>query len=183
MGLALARRIAELHEGTIEARSAGPGLGSEFTLRLPRRHEGKLVQRRQPIQPAAPMQTELPQHAKRVLVVDDNMDAANSLRLLLHSLGHETRIANDGAAALAIADEFRPNVVLLDIGMPGMNGYEVARRLRSRKEGRVKIVAITGWGTEADRARSTDAGFDVHLVKPVDESDLRQILVNGPTKH
>jgi CheY-like chemotaxis protein len=118
-----------------------------------------------------------------VLVVDDNMDTANTLQLLLRSLGHETRVANDGPAALAAADEFRPDVVLLDIGMSGMNGYEVARRLRSRKEGRLKIVAITGWGTEADRARSTDAGFDVHLVKPVDELELRQILINGIRRH
>jgi CheY-like chemotaxis protein len=175
VGLALARRIAELHQGTIEAHSAGPGRGSEFIIRLPQQQLANDV--------ARPQRAEPPQISKRVLVVDDNMDTANTLQLLLRSLGHETRVANDGPAALAAADEFRPDVVLLDIGMSGMNGYEVARHLRSRKEGRLKIVAITGWGTEADRARSTDAGFDVHLVKPVDEVELRQILINGIRRH
>jgi PAS domain S-box-containing protein len=177
VGLALARRIAELHEGTIEARSGGPGKGSEFTVRLPMHQVAQLVQlpRRQPADQA--------QVSKRVLVVDDNVDAANSLTLLLQSLGHETRVAHDGPSALTAADEFHPDVVLLDIGMPGMNGYDVARHLRSRKQGCLKIVAITGWGTEADRARSAEAGFDVHLVKPVDESHLRQVLINGIRTH
>ncbi|HEX4268302.1 MAG TPA: PAS domain S-box protein [Steroidobacteraceae bacterium] len=175
VGLALARRIAELHQGTIEAHSAGPGGGSEFIIRLPQQEIANDV--------VQPQRAEPPQISKRVLVVDDNVDTANTLQLLLRSLGHETRVANDGPAALAAADEFRPDVVLLDIGMSGMNGYEVARRLRSRKEGRLKIVAITGWGTDADRARSTDAGFDVHLVKPVDEVELRQILINGIRRH
>jgi CheY-like chemotaxis protein len=116
-------------------------------------------------------------------VVDDNLDAANTLHLLLQSLGHETRIAHDGPTALAVADEFRPDVVLLDIGMPGMSGYEVARHLRSRGQRPIKIVAITGWGTDADRARSSEAGFDIHLVKPVAEGDLRQVLLNGLTRH
>jgi PAS domain S-box-containing protein len=175
VGLALARRIAELHQGTIEAHSAGPGRGSEFIIRLPQRQLANDV--------AASQRAE-PRHiSKRVLVVDDNIDTANTLNLLLRSLGHETRVANDGPAALAAAEDFHPDVVLLDIGMSGMNGYEVARRLRSRKEGRLKIVAITGWGAEADRARSTDAGFDVHLVKPVDEVELRQILMNGIRTH
>jgi PAS domain S-box-containing protein len=177
VGLALARRIAELHQGTIEAHSAGPGKGSEFIIRLPQHQLANDVVRPQP------KRAEPPQISKRVLVVDDNIDTANTLQLLLRSLGHETRIANDGPAALAAADEFRPDVVLLDIGMSGMNGYEVARRLRSRKEGRLKIVAITGWGAEADRARSTDAGFDLHLVKPVDEVELRQILINEIRRH
>src|SRR5581483_7051327 len=177
VGLALARRIAELHDGTIEAHSGGPGQGSEFIVRLPK-HE---------ITPSSSIsaaeQSEPTQVPKRVLVVDDNVDAANTLKHLLQSLGHEIRTAHDGVAALAAADEVRPDVVLLDIGMPGMNGYEVARHLRSRSDRRLKIVAITGWGTDADRARSTDAGFDVHLVKPVAERDLRSVLINGPTKH
>lgn len=178
VGLALARRIVELHGGTIEARSSGPGEGSEFAVRLPK-HEMA-----QPMRSLAPRPAEQAQIQKRVLVVDDNVDAANTLHLLLQSLGHETRIAHDGPTALAVTDEFRPDVILLDIGMPGMNGYEVARHLRSRYGDRhIKIVAITGWGAEGDRSRSTDAGFDVHLVKPVGESDLRQILINGVTKH
>jgi PAS domain S-box-containing protein len=175
VGLALARRITELHAGTIEARSAGPGRGSEFIVRLPIYNV--------PPAPAPTLPTEFSTISKRVLVVDDNADAANTLQLLLQSLGHDTRVAYDGPSALAIADEFRPDVVLLDIGMPGMNGLEVARHLRSRKEHRVKIVAITGWGAQSDRKLSADAGFDVHLVKPVDESELRRILVNGITKH
>jgi CheY-like chemotaxis protein len=176
VGLALARRIAELHRGTIEAHSAGPGRGSEFIVRLPRHEvESTVVQLR-------PKPAEPPQVSKRVLVVDDNLDTANTLQLLLRSLGHETRVANDGANALRAADEFHPDVVLLDIGMPGMNGYEIARHLRTRRYGRVKIVAITGWGAEVDRKRSSDAGFDLHLVKPVDESELRQLLITGSGK-
>jgi PAS domain S-box-containing protein len=176
VGLALARRIAELHRGTVEAHSAGPGRGSEFIVRLPRHEvESTVVQLR-------PKPAEPPQVSKRVLVVDDNLDTANTLQLLLRSLGHETRVANDGANALRAADEFHPDVVLLDIGMPGMNGYEIARHLRTRRYGRVKIVAITGWGAEVDRKRSSDAGFDLHLVKPVDESELRQLLITGSGK-
>jgi PAS domain S-box-containing protein len=176
VGLALARRIAELHGGTIEARSGGPGMGSTFTVRLPKHEVAAGTQT--PHEP-----TPQPQIPKRVLVVDDNLDAANTLHLLLQSLGHETRIAHDGPTALAVADEFRPDVVLLDIGMPGMSGYEVARHLRSRGQRPIKIVAITGWGTDADRARSSEAGFDIHLVKPVAEGDLRQVLLNGLTRH
>jgi two-component system, OmpR family, response regulator len=120
---------------------------------------------------------------KRVLVVDDNIDAANTLEMLLRSLGHETRVVYDRPSALETLDEFRPDVVLLDIGMPGMNGFEVARHLRARKNHQVKIVAVTGWGSEADRARAAEAGFDRHLVKPVDETDLRRVLINGVTQH
>jgi CheY-like chemotaxis protein len=176
IGLALARRIAELHEGIIEARSAGPGKGSEFIIRLPLQQIANSTAAASP----SPQAAQIP---KRVLVVDDNADAASTLQHLLRSLGHETRLANDGESALAIADEFNPDVVLLDIGMPGMSGYEVARHLRSRKQGRLKIIAVTGWGTQQDRARSADAGFDLHLVKPVGESELRQCLINGLTQH
>jgi two-component system CheB/CheR fusion protein len=115
---------------------------------------------------------------RRVLVVDDNLDAANSLaRLLKRLYGQDVRVAHDGPAALESAAEFRPEIVLLDIGMPGMDGYEVARRLRDEPEhAALKIVALTGWGQEADRLRSKAVGFDHHLVKPVDPDDVCRLL-------
>jgi CheY-like chemotaxis protein len=129
--------------------------------------------------------TRRPGVARRVLVVDDNVDAAAMLDMLLRSLGHETRIAHEGATALRIAEEFHPDIVLLDIGMPGIDGYEVARRLRTLKSRPMRIVAVTGWGQEADRERSREAGFDLHLVKPVDAHELARALNdrNGATLH
>jgi PAS domain S-box-containing protein len=178
IGLALARRIAELHGGTLQAKSEGANRGAEFVLRVPlsqapARHEA----------PRAEQKTAVP---RRILVVDDNVDAATTLEVLLRSLGHETRLAHDGMAALGIAREFRPEVILLDIGMPGLDGYEVARRLRAMNLGQTfRIVAITGWGQEADRTRSKEAGFDLHLVKPVDPGVLVSVLEqrNGATLH
>jgi len=183
VGLALSRRIAELHGGTIEAHSRGAGQGSEFTLRLPilgaitysdasKSGAGKSGADKPVPRPTAVA----PLPSRRVLVVDDNHDAANTLNSLLQSLGHSTRVAFDGPTALQIAEQFQPDLVLLDIGMPGMSGYDVARRLRSRTGTHPKIVAVTGWGADEDRARSQEAGFDRHLVKPVDESALRQAL-------
>ncbi|HEX6268022.1 MAG TPA: response regulator, partial [Burkholderiales bacterium] len=121
----------------------------------------------------------------RVLVVDDNADAALTLELLLRSLGHETHVVHDGMAALEAARRFQPDLVLLDIGMPGIDGYEVARRLRGLGQERaLRIVAVTGWGADADRRRSHEAGFDVHLVKPLDPDDLARVLErSGPTLH
>jgi CheY-like chemotaxis protein len=118
---------------------------------------------------------------RRILIVDDNADAADALEALLRSLGHETMVAYDGFQAVQAAEGFRPDIVLLDIGLPGLSGYEVARRLRERQAHKPKkIIAITGWGQEADRNLSREAGFDVHLVKPVDEAVLRGILeANG----
>ena len=113
----------------------------------------------------------------RILVVDDNEDGAETLATLLGLYGHEVRIAHDGAAALAAADAYRPDVILLDIGLPGMDGYEVARRLRDRNEFRAtRLIALTGWGQDTDRERSRSAGFDLHLVKPVDPGKLRELL-------
>jgi CheY-like chemotaxis protein len=122
---------------------------------------------------------------RRVLVVDDNADAAVTLQLLLQSLGHETHVVHDGAAALDAARRLEPDVVLLDIGLPGLDGYEVARRLREMEAARpLRIIAVTGWGTEADRRRSQEAGFDLHLVKPLDPEELAQVLGrNGATLH
>ena len=114
---------------------------------------------------------------RRVLVVDDNHDAADTLALLLELLGHEIRTAHDGPQALAAAEAFKPEVVLLDIGLPGMNGYEVCRRLREQPWGReALVVALTGWGQDEDQRQASDAGFDRHLVKPVEESVLLDLL-------
>jgi PAS domain S-box-containing protein len=173
VGLALARRIAELHGGSVVAKSEGEGKGSEFTLRLP---VGALPQA-EPQAEAPPPPEKVA--AKRVLIVDDNLDAAATLDQLMRSLGHTTMVAHEGTQALKMAAEFNPEVVLLDIGLPGMNGYEVARRLRAQRGNAMKIIAVTGWGTESDRSRSAEAGFDLHLVKPVDESALQRVMENG----
>jgi len=178
IGLALARRIAEEHGGTLTAASEGEGRGSEFTLRLPRAPAPQPVAK-----PDEPKQSSA---LRRVLVVDDNTDAASTLELLLKSLGHEVRVANEGFAALRLAESFRPEVVLLDIGMPGLDGYEIARRLRaSRLEPQPRIIAVSGWGQSADRERSQAAGFDLHLVKPVDMSELERAIGErgGATLH
>jgi PAS domain S-box-containing protein len=179
IGLALARRIAEMHGGSVEARSEGEGRGSEFTVRLPLA-QGDAAEDR----PAPKAKGPIP--PRRVLVVDDNADAASMLDMLLRSVGHETRMANDGAEALRIAEKFEPDIVLLDIGMPGLDGYEVARRLRRlARERPLRIIAVTGWGQDADRQRSREAGFDLHLVKPVDATQLAKALSdrNGATLH
>ena len=180
VGLALARRIAEMHGGTLEARSEGENKGSEFTLRLP------LMEGSSEPAPTARAPAARPVAARRILVVDDNVDAAATLDMLLRSLGHETCVAYDGVRALRMAAEFKPDIVLLDIGMPGLDGYEVARRLRAQQPAKpFRIIAITGWGQPADREKSQQAGFDVHLVKPVDPQDLLRVLGerNGSTLH
>jgi PAS domain S-box-containing protein len=172
IGLALSRRLAERHGGTLEAHSEGPDKGSVFTLRLPLAEALTAY-----AAPRAAAPVVRPGVARRVLVVDDNVDAAATLDMVLRSLGHESRVVNDGFAALAAVSEFRPDAVLLDIGMPGLDGYEVARRLRAMQRGtELRIIAITGWGQEADRVKSRAAGFDVHLVKPVEPADLAQVL-------
>ena len=170
IGLGLARKIAELHGGSLEAASAGAGKGAEFTLRL--------AAAEAPAVSDAGAAAALPSNGggQRVLIVDDNADAADTLEMVLRSLGYETRVAHDGAAALELAPAFRPHFVLLDIGMPGLDGYEVARRLRAIEGPAMRIIAITGWGQEADRQRSREAGFDVHLVKPVEPAELVKVL-------
>lgn len=171
VGLTLARRIVELHGGSIEARSGGPGTGSEFRVRLPALHEDA--------ESPAPTTAPVMQIAERVrvLVVDDNKDAAETIRDLLELEGHDVHIAHDGAAAVEAAEAIRPALVLMDIGLPKLNGYEAAREIRGRDWGSdVMLVALTGWGQEADRRRSREAGFDRHLAKPVEFSVLEGLL-------
>jgi PAS domain S-box-containing protein len=171
IGLTLVRRIVQMHGGVVAAFSEGPGRGSEFVVRLPLAEMLGAAEETDEDTPSLPPQ--------RILVVDDNVDAASSLATLLRLEGHETRIEHDGPNALAIAHKWRPDVVLLDIGLPGMNGYQVAEQLRQRGyQGR--LVAVTGYGQEADRARSQDAGFDEHLVKPVDIHTLHLALAGDP---
>jgi signal transduction histidine kinase len=171
IGLALARRLAELHAGTLVAQSAGPGRGSGFVLRLPRIAAPAAAA----TPAAAPTSTGALQ--RRILVVDDNVDAATAMAAMLELDGHRVEAAFDGASALDAADRFEPEVALLDIGMPGMDGHELARRLALRPWARALVlVAVTGWGQETDRRRSQDAGFAHHLVKPVDPADLAALL-------
>ena len=183
VGLALARAIIELHHGTIEARSEGAGKGSEFIIKLPVEAARPAAGPEQPKRPANGRASV----ARRVLVVDDNVDAAAMLAALIRQLGHEVEIVHDGSAALRAVEGYRPEVILLDIGMPGMNGFEVAQRLREvGRVPRLRIVAVTGWGKPEDRQRSREAGFDMHLIKPVELSEIQQaLLLNGAssTKH
>jgi PAS domain S-box-containing protein len=181
IGLTLAKSLVELHGGSIDAHSPGLGQGSEFVVRLPTPSDEGAGQREGRGQQSAPPPMHPPSprplSPRRVLVVDDNTDAADSLSMLLRLLGHEVRVAYDGPTALAAAAGGWPDLVLLDIGMPGMDGYEVARRLRQRTDtADTKIVALTGWGQEEDRRRSREAGFDHHLVKPADPDVLQQLL-------
>lgn len=172
IGLALVKDLVKRHGGTVEADSDGLGKGSTFTVRLPRAVRGDLgvPARRQPEPQALPA-------CKRVLIVDDNLDAAETLAMMLELLGQETRQEHDGKSALRAAEEFRPDVVFLDIGLPGLSGHEVASRLR-RDLGMtdVYLIALSGYGTEEDRRKSFYAGFDSHLVKPLDPAALPGIL-------
>jgi PAS domain S-box-containing protein len=171
IGLALSRRLVELHGGTIEARSAGVGCGSEFSVRLPR------VEAPRDLLPAAARPPRAAGEGRRILVVDDNVDAALSLAVLLELLGHDVRSVHDGYAALELLELEPFDVVLLDIGMPMLDGYEVARRVRELLGDRApKLVALTGWGQSDDRARSAEAGFDHHLLKPADPGVIAQVI-------
>jgi PAS domain S-box-containing protein len=176
IGLTLVKRLVEMHGGTVEADSAGPGRGSEFVVRLPLHRVDGGRWTVDSGDTSSPSTVHRPPSTLRVLVVDDNVDAADSVALLMRMDGHEVRTAYDGPTALRVAPEFRPQVVLLDIGMPGMDGYEVARRLRGEFGREVLLVAMTGFGQEEDRRRATEAGFDHHLVKPADPAALDDIL-------
>jgi len=168
IGLTLVRNLVELHGGRIEARSEGLGRGSEFIVRLP------LAPGLEPQQDKTGAETKPGMQAPtRVLVVDDNRDSADSLAILLRLQGHDVRVAYDGPAALKSIEQDRPQLALVDVGMPGMDGFEVARNVRGDpKFNDVKLVAVTGWGQEKDRRASAAAGFDHHLMKPISLDSL-----------
>ena len=182
IGLSLVRRLVELHGGTVSAASGGVGRGSTFTVRLPLL-AGAPVSQAAPV--AAPHGVDaFPDSGLRVLVVDDNIDAADTLSALLEMSGHAIRVANDGYQAIDAASAFLPQVVFLDIGLPGMNGYEVARKLREIPGMESSIlVALTGWGTREDRKRSSEAGFDHHLTKPADLHAVESLLAGLARVH
>jgi two-component system CheB/CheR fusion protein len=175
IGLSLARQLATLHGGQLEASSGGPGEGSEFTLRVPCATERPAIGR--PL--AVPERVAaLGARSRRLLVVDDNVDAADSLAQMLRLAGFEARVAYDGRTALEIAELMHPDVVLLDLGLPLLSGHDVARRLRAGPWGAdIRLIAVTGWGQEDDRAKSRDAGFDEHLTKPVDPEVLMGVIL------
>jgi PAS domain S-box-containing protein len=177
IGLTLVRRLVELHGGTIDAESPGVGLGSTFTIRLP------LVEAQRESSSNAPKSLARAEQSLRILVVDDNVDAAESLAMLLELSGHITHLAHSGTDALTAARDFAPQVIFLDIGLPGLNGYEVAEFIRADVAMKQPtLIALTGWGAEDDRRRAEEAGFDHHLVKPVETSTLVDILASISSK-
>ena len=170
IGLTLAKRLVDLHGGTIAATSAGPGCGSTFTVHIP-------------VAPAieAPAESldsgvEPRQRESRVLIAEDNPDAAEMMRVMLRFKGHDVRVAANGLQAVAVAEQFDPHIGFLDIGMPGIDGYEAARRIRDLLGRRVMLVALTGWGQDEDKRRSRDAGFDHHLTKPPEPDMLDRLI-------
>ncbi|MFL5342562.1 MAG: PAS domain S-box protein [Gemmataceae bacterium] len=173
IGLTVVRRLVEMHGGRVSARSEGAGKGSEFEVSVPCLAQAP----RDGVGPLASAADTQKLPPRRVLVVDDNVDAAESTSMLLRLWGHDVQLAYNGQEALRAADEFHPEVILLDIGLPGMSGYDVARQLRQKSTfEKTLLVAVTGYGQDEDRRRSHEAGFDVHLVKPADAQQLRQLL-------
>jgi signal transduction histidine kinase/CheY-like chemotaxis protein len=177
IGLTLVKRLVEMHGGSVEAQSDGPGKGSEFIVRLPAPRSAPAAPAARKA-PAASDETRFAAPARRrVLVVDDNEDSATSLGAMLGILGYETRTVCESEAALALVAEFRPHVVFLDLGMPRLNGYDLARMIRRQPRGQhIALIAITGWGQAEDRRRTIDAGFDQHLVKPADPTAVARML-------
>lgn len=181
IGLTLVRRLAEMHGGAVSVTSPGPGQGSVFSVTLPLRDAA-------PISPdVTPDETtpeRPPSPARRILVVDDNRDSTDSLAMLLRLYGHDVRTSYDGRQSLTIAASYRPNLILLDLGLPGISGFEVAKQMRSLPGlADVAIVALTGYGTDQDRAQSNAAGFNAHFVKPIDLTALRELLVSLKYEH
>ena len=172
IGLSIVKRLVEMHGGSVEVKSDGHGMGSEFIVRLP------------VVLSVVRPQSEEEEPARvsgrrRVLVVDDNRDAATSLAIILGLMGNEAKTAHDGLEALEVAAAFRPDLILLDIGMPKLNGYDTARQIRQQSWGQqVTLVALTGWGQDEDRRKSQEAGFDAHMVKPIQLQDLEQLLAS-----
>jgi CheY-like chemotaxis protein len=167
------KRLVELHGGSVEVQSRGRNLGASFVVRLPALSESPAT-----VNGAPPTSADTPVVVRRrVLIVDDNPDVLEGLCRLVTRLGNEVRRAHDGLQALEVGREFQPDVVLMDLGMPNLNGYDAARRMRKEPWGRdVALVATTGWGQDEDRRRSAEAGFDRHLVKPVSMDVLREVL-------
>src|SRR5579863_3374552 len=209
IGLALVQQLVQMHGGDVSATSAGPGTGSQFVIRLPllreqgmpaaaaeeREPEPNLVAQAEPVMDGLPSAVEMAsavaplvhagaaRMARRILIADDNNDALESLATLLELSGHEVFTATNGGTALQSAERHLPEIVLLDIGMPMLDGYEVAKRIRSQPWGqRITLVALTGWGQDSDRRRSREAGFDSHLVKPLDLETLTDLLARLPAK-
>jgi CheY-like chemotaxis protein len=168
------KQLVEMHGGTVQAHSEGPGRGSEFVVRLPLPESAFPSDRSSPEPKSV---SALPR--RRLLVVDDNRDAADSLSMLLRTLGTEVETAYSGEEALALLEKSRPSAILLDIGMPVMDGHEVARRVRQRPENRgIVLVALTGWGQHEDVMRTRESGFDHHWIKPLDLATLRKLLLS-----
>jgi len=170
IGLALAKRLIELHNGRIDARSNGAGTGTVFTVRLPL---AAAADKQKSTKHTVPAQAPC-----RVLVADDIPDAAEMMHLLIECMGHDVRVAADGVQAVALAMEFRPQIALLDIGMPRMDGYEAARQIRAALGHEVFLVALTGWGQEEDQRRAHAAGFDRHLTKPAEPAIVESLIAS-----
>jgi CheY-like chemotaxis protein len=168
IGLTLVRRLVELHGGSVAARSEGSGRGSEFEVRLPAVAA--------PAEAGAQPRVDAAPHARTVLIVEDNADARAMLKALLLLSGHRVHEADDGPSGVRVALDVKPDIALIDIGLPGCDGYEVARAIRSALDGAVRLVALTGYGLPEDEARAREAGFDEHVVKPVDEATLARVL-------
>jgi PAS domain S-box-containing protein len=181
IGLTLVKTLVELHGGTVTAHSEGAGQGSEFVVRLPLLKEagGRMKEEAGQGPASVPPSSFLAPPSNKVLVVDDNRDSADSLALLLRLWGHEARTAHDGLSGLKAARSYRPQVVFLDIGLPGLDGYELARRLREEFGQEMRLIAVTGYGQEEDRRRALEAGCDAHLIKPADPADVQRLLT-GP---
>jgi CheY-like chemotaxis protein len=172
IGLTLVRSLVHMHGGSVEARSAGLGRGSEFIVRLPLADVVSTT-------PAPTTEEQAGSLAAlRILVVDDDRDAADSLATMLSYLGATVTATYSGASAMIVAEEFKPNVALVDIGMPGIDGYEVARRLRDNASPEMSLIALSGWGSDEDKRRSLEAGFDYHLIKPPDVDALQALMAS-----